>query len=73
MCQLQPLFDKTEVFFLIQGLKMLQDENDAFRKVTINRLVPGDMNVPILLEYYDRRSAQLQSIQSKITALANSP
>lgn len=72
MSQLQQLFDGTETTFLQQGLKILQDENEASRKLWINRFAPGDPHVPAIVEGLDRRAAQLHAFQQKLAALANS-
>ncbi len=65
--------NKTELHIILQGVTALQSETVAHRNVMVQRLAPGDNNVVTLLEYYDKRSGQLQAIQKKITGLVNSP
>lgn len=65
-------FSKTELHIVMQGLSALQSETIAHRTKVITWLVPGDNNAPTLLEYYDKRSVQLQALQKKIAGLANS-
>lgn len=64
--------NKTELHIILQGVTALQAETVAHRNIMVQRLAPGDGNVVTLLEYYDKRSLQLQGIQKKITGLANS-
>lgn len=72
MAELTSQLNKTDLHIVLQGLSALQSETIAHRAKVISWLVPGDNNAPTLLEYYDKRSIQLQALQKKISGLANS-
>lgn len=64
-------FSRRESYFLQQGVKALMDETHAQRAALVSRIHPEDNNLTTLLEYYDKRMAELKAISEKLVGLVS--
>jgi hypothetical protein len=64
-------FSKHEMYLLMQGNRLLLDESTKCRSAMVKNLVPGDNNIQLIVEYYDKRIAALTQLQNKLSGLVS--
>lgn len=64
-------FNKNELYLIMQGNKQSIDQSTKFRNAMIQNMVPGDNNIQLIVEYYDKRIAALSQLQNKLSGLVS--
>lgn len=69
MYELQLTVTRNELYYLLQGVRALEQEARDHKMKVLQRQAPGDTNIDTLIEYYDRRGVELKKIETKLLGL----
>lgn len=66
-----PQFEKKDYQFMIQGIVALQNECLKQKAALAEKVFTGDINTHTIIEYYDKRGAELQQLKIKLSGCFN--